>query len=461
MDQIGQTLLEINEFLNNVVWGPYMLVLLLGAGIYVSLRTRFIQFSKFGVMMRETAAKIFRRAPAGEGDITPFQALNVAMGGTVGVGNIAGVGAAIAIGGPGAVFWMWISGFLGMATKFAEVVLGQHFRAREQGGPMVGGPMTYIRRGLGSRWAFLAVLFSVFGAIAAFGIGNMVQANAVAGGFEHFGVPRWITGVILIVAVGLVTLGGIKRIAHVAMFCVPVMCSMYILGALIVVAANVTRVPDALVLIVKYAFTPMAAAGGVVGRSIMLAMREGIAKGVFSNEAGLGSAPMAHATAQTDHPCRQGLWGIFEVFVDTIVMCTLTALVVILTGVWTSGLEGEALAMAGFAKVFGETIGYGLVSFSMILTAYDTNLAWCFYGETCASSLIGHHKRTRVVYRILWIPFTLVGAIGGLRIIWDVSVTLNGLMAIPNLIAILGLGGTVAVLTKQFFAGEKYVPPQG
>lgn len=450
---------EWSEAVNkHVLWGPPMLVLLVGVGIYLTVRTRLLQFTKFGLMCRETLGKIFRRGPRAEGDITPFQAMTVAMGGTVGVGNIAGVASAIASGGPGAIFWMLVSGLVGMATKFAEVVLGLHFRTREPGGPMMGGPMTYISRGLGPRWRWLAGMFCVFGALAAFGIGNMVQSHEVAKGMRAFGVQRWVTGLVLIVAVGLVTIGGIKRIAHVAMFCVPFMCGLYMLGAFAVIALHVARIPAVVALIVKHAFTPTAAVGGFVGAAVRHAIRYGIARGVFSNEAGLGSAPMAHATAQTDHPARQGLWGIFEVFFDTIVMCSATALVILLTGAWTSGETGGTLTMQAFAVSFGATVAFPLVVGCMVLTAYDTNLAWCFYGETCSAHLFGHGRPVRVAYRMLWLPFTLLGALWRHDAVWAVSDTLNGLMAIPNLIALFALAGIVVKLARGFLAGEPYGP---
>ena len=452
-------LTEWNAQLNALVWGPPMLALLMGVGVYVALRTRFVQFSRFGLMCRETLGKIFRRGPRAEGDVTPFQAMTVAMGGTVGVGNIAGVATAIAMGGPGAVFWMLVSGLLGMGTKFAEVVLGLHYRRREPGGPMVGGPMTYIRHGMGPKWRWLAAVFCVFGALAALGIGNMVQANSVAEGMEHFRCPRWATGAVLVVAVGLVTVGGIRRIASVAMFCVPFMCILYMLAAVAVIVTNAAQVPHAVALIFRHAFTPTAATGGFAGAAVMATIRYGIARGTFSNEAGMGSAPMAHATAQTDHPARQGLWGIFEVFVDTIVMCSLTALAILSTGVWTGGETGARLTMTAFGATFGTTLGSALVVLSMILTAYDTNLAWCFYGETCAAYLLGHGRAVRSAYRLLWLPFILLGALGELRTVWDVADTLNGLMAIPNLIALLALGGVVVRLTRGFLAGEPYQPP--
>ena len=452
-------LMQLNSKLNAFVWGPPMLILLIGAGVYITIRLRFLQFAKFGLMCRETMGKIFRRGPSAEGDVTPFQAMTVAMGGTVGVGNIAGVATAIAAGGPGAIFWMLVSGLVGMATKFAEVVLGQHYRKREPGEPMMGGPMMYITRGLGPKWKWLAMLFCVFGALAALGIGNMTQAQAVATGMEDFGVAPWITGLVLVIAVGLVTIGGIRRIAQVATFCVPFMCGIYMLAAFAVIILNIPRIPGIVLLVVKHAFTPAAATGGFAGVGVMMAIRFGIARGVFSNEAGLGSAPMAHATAMTDHPARQGLWGIFEVFFDTIVMCSATALVILLTGAWTTGQDGAKLTMVAFGRSFGARIGSGLVVLCMILTAYDTILAWCFYGETCSSYLFGRGRITRIVYRVLWLPFIMFGALGELKPIWDISDTLNGLMALPNLIALFALAGVVVKLARGFLAGEVYVAP--
>jgi len=452
-------LIDLNKRVNELAWGPPMLVALVGVGVYLTVRTRFIQFGKFALMCRETMGKMFRRGPKAEGDLTPFQAVTVAMGGTVGVGNIAGVATAIAAGGPGAAFWMLVSGLVGMATKFAEVVLGLHFRRRAPGQPMMGGPMMYIERGLGRRWKWLAVLFCVFGALAALGIGNMVQANAVAEGMREFGVADWGTGLILIIAVGLVTVGGIKRIAQVATFCVPFMCGLYMLAALAVILMYAPRIPAVVVRVLTEAFTLRAAAGGAAGVGMMMAIRYGIARGVFSNEAGLGSAPMAHATARTDHPARQGLWGIFEVFFDTIVMCSATALVILLTGAWGGDKTGATLTISAFGRAFGSGVAVPLVTFCMILTAYDTILAWCFYGETCSAYLFGHGRAVRMIYRLAWLPFIMLGALGQLKLIWDVADTLNALMAIPNLIALFLLGGVVVRLTRGFLAGRPYEPP--
>jgi AGCS family alanine or glycine:cation symporter len=452
-------LLEANETVNAYAWGVPMLVLLVGTGIYITVRTGAIQFSRFGLMCRETMGKIFRRGPKADGDVTPFQAMTVAMGGTVGVGNIAGVATAIAAGGPGALFWMLVSGLIGMATKFAEVTLGVHYRVREPGQPMMGGPMTYITRGLGRNWKWLAVLFCVFGALAGLGIGNMTQSNAVAAGMAEENVANEVTGIVLAVAVGAVTIGGIQWIANVAMFCVPFMCSIYMLAAFVILLSNVAAIPSAIALIVKHAFSPAAAVGGFGGAMVRTAITKGIARGVFSNEAGLGSAPMAHATAMTDHPARQGLWGIFEVFFDTIVMCSATGLAVVITGVWQSGLDGANLTMAAFAHAFGEGIGFRVVTLCMILTAYDTILAWCFYGETCCAFLFGHGKVVRMAYRLLWLPFIYLGATGSLQAIWSIADTLNALMAIPNLIALLVLAPIVVKLARGFLAGEPYEPP--
>jgi AGCS family alanine or glycine:cation symporter len=443
------------------VWGPILLISLVGTGLYITIRTGFIQFTGFGLMWRETVGKIFRRGPKAEGDVTPFQAMTVAMGGTVGVGNIAGVAGAIAIGGPGAIFWMLLSGLVGMATKFAEVVLGMHYRQRTPGEPMLGGPMTYITRGMGPQWKWLAMMFCVFGALAALGIGNMTQSNAVAQGMqEHFGVAPWITGIVLAVAVGLVTIGGIKRIARVAMFCVPFMCGIYLLAAIVIIVVYARHVPAVVAMVVKCAFTPTAAVGGFTGVAVRKALQRGIARGMFSNEAGLGSAPMAHATAMTDHPARQGLWGILEVFFDTIVMCSATALVILVTGVWSNGQDGALLTISAFGELFGTKWAAGIVVLCMVLTAYDTILAWCFYGETCTAYLLGHGKVVRIAYRLIWLPFVLFGALWSLKLVWGIAEVLNGLMAIPNLIALLALAGVVARLTKGFLAGEPYAPPQ-
>lgn len=444
-----QAIEDFNGMLNGLVWGPYMLVLLVGTGIYFTFRTNFLQVRRFGFTMKETLMKIFEKPEASEeGDITPFQALSTALAATIGTGNIAGVATAIALGGPGAIFWMWVSAFFGMLTKFAEVVLAIQYREKNAEGNFVGGPMYYIEKGLKMKW--LAVIFSIFGALAAFGIGNMVQSNSVAAALDTtFGIPPIATGIILAIAAGAVILGGLKRIASVTEKIVPFMAVFYIVGALIILVLHITEIPKAFALIFQNAFTPASAIGGFVGATVMTAMRRGVARGVFSNEAGLGSAPIAHAAAKTDHPVRQGLWGIFEVFADTIVICTLTALTILATGVWNSGETGAALTTAAFNDGLPGPGGY-IVAIGILFFAFSTILSWAYYGEKCAEHLLG--SSVNKFYRILWLPLIVVGAISSLDLIWDIADTLNGLMAIPNLVGLVLLSGVVIKLTKEFFA---------
>jgi AGCS family alanine or glycine:cation symporter len=443
-------LMELNGIINGIVWGPPMLILLVGTGVYLSIRTHFFSVLKLGYVLKNTFFKMFSKETHGEGDITPFQAVATALAATVGTGNVAGVATAIALGGPGAIFWMWVSAIFGMTTKFGEVVLAIKYREKTEDGRYVGGPMYYITKGL--KWKWLAVIFAVFGALAAFGIGNMVQSNSVAASLqESFSIPPLVTGIVLAVLAAMVILGGIKRIGAVTEKLVPFMAAIYILGALFIIIVNGTHIPEAFGLIFKYAFTPAAASGGFVGATIASAMRRGISRGVFSNEAGLGSAPIAHAAATTDHPVRQGLWGVFEVFMDTIVICTITALTILVSGLWDSGVTGAALT----TQAFNEAIPNGgyIVSIGIVMFAFSTILGWSYYGERCVEYLFGEKAITP--YRIIWIPVIIVGSIGGLEFLWDLADTLNGLMAIPNLIAVLALSGTIISLTKEFFAKEK------
>lgn len=439
---------SINAIINNIVWGPYMLILLVGTGIYFTIRTNFLQIRRFGLTMRETLMKILSKPEASEeGDITPFQALSTALAATIGTGNIAGVATAIALGGPGAIFWMWISAFFGMLTKYAEVVLAIQYREKNPQGAWVGGPMYYIEKGLGLKW--LAAIFSIFGALAAFGIGNMVQSNSVAVALKStFNIPPLATGIFLALAAGAVIIGGLKRIASITERVVPFMALFYMVGSITILILNITGIPSAFALIFRHAFTPAAATGGFAGAIVMESMKQGIARGVFSNEAGLGSAPIAHAAAKTDHAVRQGLWGIFEVFADTIVICTLTALTIISTGVWNSGLRGADLTTEAFNHGLPGP-GSIIVAIGIFFFAFSTILSWAYYGEKCAEHLFG--SKVNLIYRIIFIPFIVVGAIGGLGLIWDIADTLNALMAIPNLIGLLGLSGVVLKLTTDFF----------
>ena len=442
--------MQLNSAINSFVWGPIMLLLLVGTGIYLTWGIKFISITRLGYVMKNTLFKMFQKEEKGEGEITAFQAVATALAATVGTGNIAGVATAIALGGPGAIFWMWLSAVFGMATKYAEVVLAVKYREKTDDGRFIGGPMYYIQNGL--KWKWLAVIFAIFGSLAAFGIGNMTQANSVAASLEvTFGVPVLITGIVLAILVAIVVIGGLKRIASVTEKLVPFMAALYILGGIFIIIMNASHIPEAFGLIFKHAFTPTAAAGGFAGATIAMSMRFGVARGVFSNEAGLGSAPIAHAAATTDHPGRQGLWGIFEVFMDTIVICSITALSIMVSGLWDTGVTGAALTTAAFNEsIMGG--GY-IVSIGIMLFAFSTLLSWEYYGERCAEYLFG--PKAIMPYRIVWIPFVVLGAIGSLELIWDVADTLNGLMAIPNLIGILGLSGVVIAETKDFFKREK------
>lgn len=444
-------LLKINGIVNSFVWGPPMLVLLVGTGIYLTLRTNFMSITKLGYILKNTLMKMFSNEGKGEGEITPFQAVATALAATVGTGNIAGVATAIAVGGPGAIFWMWVSAIFGMTTKFAEVVLAIQYREKTEDGRFIGGPMYYIANGLKMKW--LAYVFAAFGALAAFGIGNMVQSNSVAASLEvSFGINKLLTGIVLAVLAAIVILGGIKRIGVVTERLVPVMAAFYIIGGIVIISINAAHIGEAFSLIFGTAFTGSAAVGGFLGATVRESMKRGIARGVFSNEAGLGSAPIAHAAATTDHPVRQGLWGVFEVFMDTIVICSITALSIITSGVWNSGETGSVLTTMAFREGLPGNLGGYIVSIGILLFAFSTILGWAYYGERCAEFILG--PKVITFYRILWIPAVVVGAVGGLDILWDLADTLNGLMAIPNLIGLLGLSGVVIKLTKDFFQSK-------
>ncbi|MDK2785015.1 MAG: alanine or glycine:cation symporter, family [Bacillota bacterium] len=440
-------IMALNSKVNAIVWGPPMLVLLVGTGIYLTIRQGWPQVSKFGYAMRHTLGKLREKGEGKKGEVTPFQALATAMAGTVGTGNIAGVATAIAIGGPGAAFWMWLSAFFGMCTKYSEVILAVHYREVRSDGTILGGPFQYIEKGLQAKW--LAVLFALFGGLASFGIGNMTQANSVAHALEtSFGVPRLASGIVMMVITGIVILGGLKSIVKVTEKLVPFMAIFYILGGIALIIMNIGKLPAALALIFKEAFTGTAAVGGFAGSTVMLAVTKGVARGVFSNEAGLGSAPIVHATARVDHPVQQGLWGIFEVFMDTLVICSITALSIVMTGAWQTGKSGAELTMIAFNQAIPH-FGTFVVSIGLALFAYSTILSWQYYGEKCWEYLGG--PGVRLPYRILFLPPIVLGSLGALNFIWDLADTLNGLMAIPNLIALLGLSPVIAKLTREYF----------
>jgi AGCS family alanine or glycine:cation symporter len=429
-------------------WGPPMLIFLVGTGFYLTLVLRGLQFRKLGYSL--WLALVKRKEDTDEpGDITHFQALMTALSATVGTGNIAGVATAIAAGGPGALFWMWITGLVGMATKYGEAVLAVKYRIVDEKGAMSGGPMYYISRGLG--WKWLGTLFAVFAAVAAFGIGNMVQSNSVADAVQAtFDIPFYVTGIVLMIFTALVILGGIKNIGRVTGVLVPIMIVFYIIGALIILAIKFTAIPAALALVVSEAFTPTAASGGFAGATVMMAIRMGVARGVFSNESGLGSAPIAAAAAQTKHPVTQALVSMTQTFLDTILVCTMTGLVLILTGAWDSGKTGAELTSFAFQE--GVIGGHFIVTLGLILFAYSTILGWSYYGEKSIEFLFG--EGAVKPYRILFVIFVGVGAIAKLDFVWSLSDTFNGLMAVPNLIGLLALSPVIVRETRNYFSAS-------
>ena len=440
-----------NTWLNGYVWGWPMIVLLVGTGLLLTVITGGVQFRYLPFALREVLGKITQKSAA-PGEVSPFQAVATALASTVGVGNIAGVATAISIGGPGALFWLWVSGILGMCTKFAEIVIALHYREPDAAGQMRGGAMYILRKGLGLPW--LGTIFAGLVALAAFGIGNMVQANSVAASLQaSFGVSPILTGVALAVLTAAVILGGIKRIGQFTEYLVPFMALFYLGGGLFILVRFAGEIPAALSLTVSSAFSGAAATGGFAGSTVMLAMRYGIARGLFSNEAGLGSAPLVHAAARTDHPVRQGLYGIFEVFVDTILVCTTTGLVILVTGVWSGGATGAELAGQAFSTGLPGTWGNIVVTTSLVLFAFSTVIGWSYYGETGIVYLLG--PKAVLPYKIAWLLFIYLGAVGSLHLVWDVADTLNGLMAIPNLIAVLASIGLLRRLMREFFSSAR------
>jgi AGCS family alanine or glycine:cation symporter len=440
---------EMMSAVNSFVWGPYMLGLLVGTGAYLSLRLGFLQITKLPKALKVVFSK--SKADKGEGDISPFQALTTALAATIGTGNIAGVATAIFLGGPGAIFWMWVCALFGMATKYAEAVLAVKYRKLLPDGTMQGGPMRYIAEGLGFRW--LGWLFALMGALAAFGIGSMVQSNSVALALESTAsVPPVLTGIVLAILTGIVIIGGIKRIGKVTEKLVPVMGVLYVLAALVILIINIGEVPQAFGLIFSHAFAPASAVGGFAGAAVSAAIRFGVARGVFSNEAGLGSAPIAHAAARTDSPVRQGLIAMTGVFFDTIVVCSMTALVILSTGVWTSGETSSSLTSLAFETGLP---GFGalIVTIGISVFAYSTMIGWAYYGEECIEYIFG--MKARVPYRVVFCIVIAIGAFQKVGFVWDFSDTMNGAMAIPNLIGLLGLSGVVVKVTKDAFKSEQ------
>ncbi|MDB4427692.1 sodium:alanine symporter family protein [Porticoccaceae bacterium] len=440
---------QIIDTMRDVIWGPGMLTLLLGTGIYLTIGLKGISITKIPYAFKQ----LFKgRKGSGEGEISPFNALMTALSSTVGTGNIVGVATAIALGGPGALFWMWCAAVIGLATKYAEAVLAVHYRETDVLGKKVGGPMYYIKNGLGENWKWLGMLFAFFGALAGFGLANTVQSNAVSQILEsNFHVPTLVSGLVMSILVGVVLLGGIKRIAEVAGKLVPLMAVIYLLATMSILILNAAAVPAAVVLIVDTAFNGAAATGGFVGASIMLALQSGVARGVFSNESGLGSAPIAHAAAETNSPVRQGSIAMLGTFIDTLIICTMTGLVLVVTGVWDGELYGAAMTSAAFSSQlpFGDII----LTLCIILFGFTTMLGWSYYGERCAEFLLG--PKVIVPFRVLWVAGIFLGTQMSLELVWKMSDVLNGMMAIPNLIALVFLAPVVFRLSKEYFAEEE------
>ncbi len=445
-----QNLAMILSEVSSYVWGLPLIILLLGTGVYLTIILRGIQFRALIPSLYLALIKRKENEEA-EGDISHFQALMTALAATVGVGNIAGVATAIAVGGPGALFWMWITGLFGMATKYSEAVLAVKYREVDKFGTMSGGPMYYISKGLGIKW--LGTLFAVFASIAAFGIGNMVQSNSVADAINStFGVPTWISGLVMCIATGLVILGGIKSIAKVSAVIVPFMILFYMIGSFISIFVHLENVPEAFRLIFVHAFTPTAAGGGFMGAAVQQTIRMGVARGIFSNESGLGSSPIAAAAAQTKNPVSQALVSMTQTFIDTIVVCTFTGVVIISSGVWNSGQTGASLSTLAFEQGIPKQIGNDIVAISLSAFAYSTILGWCYYGEKAIEYLF---KEVAVKpYRILFTIMVLVGAVVDLDLVWTFADIMNGLMAFPNLIGLLGLSRVVVEETKKYLELE-------
>lgn len=450
-EDLGQAIAEINSKVYDIVGGVPLVVLLFLVGIFMTVGTRFFQVTKLGYTMKKTLFAVFSdRKVTKTNDkraISQFQALSTALAATVGSGNIVGVATAIAAGGAGAVFWMWLSAFFGMMTNFSENVLGIYYRDKNEKGEWVGGAMYYLEKGVHAKW--LGVIFSIFCLLASFGIGNLVQVNNISSNVANsFHVPLWITGVICALFVGFVIIGGIKRIASVTEKLVPFMAIVYIVGALVVVFANIKGVPGAFREIFTEAFSFQSVGGGILGYTIARAIRFGVARGVFSNEAGLGSSVMVHSASDVKEPVMQGIWGIFEVFFDTIVICTLTALAILTTGVHhTEGLEANNFTSAAFSSVFGAAGGY-IVTVCLMLFALSTILGWSIYGSRAIEYLFGN--RGVIIYKVIFVLLLVVGAVQPMSLVWDLADTFNSLMAIPNLIGVLLLSGTVFQITKNY-----------
>lgn len=461
----------ISTAVNNFVWGVPMLLLLIGTGIFMSARLGFLQFRKFGFIMKSTVGRLFSRKESREGSLTPIQALTTALAGTVGTGNIAGVAGAIAMGGPGAIFWMWIAALFGMCTKYSEILLSVHYRKKNSRADFVGGPMYYIRYGLGEKWNWLAVLFCIFGSVAALGTGNMTQINTIATSIgsvfqafnpgitkDELGMHYIVIGVIGAILTILVLFGGLQRIGNVTERLVPIMAVVYVVSALVVVFSHASAIGPVFAQIFEGAFSPKAISGGLAGVAMQQAMKAGFGRGIFSNEAGLGTAPIAHAAADVDHPVQQAMYGVFEVFADTIVICTLTALAILVSGQAESFYgrsAGTDLTILAFGTTFGGKVASVIVAVCIMMFAFSTLLSWSLYGGRCMEFLAG--PKGMVVYQAIYVVFVVVGAYVKLDLAWQIADSMNALMAIPNLIAVLALSPQVVKITRDYFKREEYL----
>lgn len=442
---------SINDKLNEIVWGPYMIFLLVGVGIFLTIRLKGIQFGKFGYIVKNTIGKAFKNSE-GEGSISSAKAGLTSIAAVVGTGNIAGVATAVAIGGPGAVFWMWVSAIFGMATKFSEITLGIYFREKKDDGTYSGGAMYYIEKGLHSK--ILAGFFAVMVIIAYFVVGAIVDTNSICISVHaQFGIPTIATGIAFSILTAIVILGGITRIGDVCQWLTPFMCGIYVIAGLAVIVLNIREVPSAISEIFKGAFTPAGATGGFAGTTFMIMVTKGMARGLFSNEAGLGSSTIIHSSAIVKHPVEQGIWGATEVFVDTLVVASITGLAIVISGAWKTGLDGAALTMKAFEMALPGKIGSYIVMLSAILFGYSCLISANYYCEKAAEYLFGKHSAIPI--RIVWCIFIIIGSIGGLKFVWDLADTCNGLMAIPNLVALLVLSPIVVRLTKEYFQQVK------
>ena len=464
MEQVINALNGALSFAYDNILSIAMMILLIAAGIFLTVRTGFFQFRKFGYVIKNTLGKLFNKNmhKQDKGSVSPFQAVTTALAGTIGTGSIAGVATALVLGGPGAVFWMWVSALFGMVTKYSEIVLALKFREKNESGAYIGGPMYYIKNGLGVKW--LAAVFAAFAMIACIGTGNATQSNSISGVLDlNFNVAPWITGLVLTAIVAVVIIGGVKRIATVNEKLVPVMAIFFILSSIIVLVMNAQKIPGAFALIFKEAFNFKSAFGGVAGYGILSAMRYGVGRGVFSNEAGLGSAPIAHSASSTEDPVKQGVWGVFEVFITTIIICTMSAVVIITSDVYslafnagtTPAVSGAALSSAAFNETLPYVGGIG-VAISTVFFALSTILGWAYYGEVSVGYLFKNHSKLAInIYRIVYVAFVFIGAIAEINTVWLIADCFNALMALPNLVALIALSGLVVKITRDHFAKDK------